>query len=91
MEVAGQGEPPGDPWTNDPGPLITPVDAGTAPPARLDLNRIAVEASNGNPAIKISPWGLSRAEEQLPCVRTGLQLSKTKYVHKCYAMFCSDD
>jgi len=26
MEVAGQGEP-GDPWTNDPGPLITPVDA----------------------------------------------------------------
>merc|ERR1711971_1507812 len=27
MEVAGQGEPPGDPWNNDPGPLITPVDA----------------------------------------------------------------
>ena len=22
---------PGDPWVNDPGPLITPVDAGTVP------------------------------------------------------------
>merc|ERR1712038_847560 len=27
MEVAGTRGDPGDPWTNDPGPLITPVDA----------------------------------------------------------------
>ena len=69
MEVEG----PGDPWANDPGPLITPVDAGTAAGPlnnQLTIISIALELKlQRNLGIKISPWGLSRSEEQLPCVK----------------------
>ena len=71
MEVAaGQGEPR-DPWTNDPGPLITPVDAGavysSSPYDHQAMFAIPLNWSE-NPTLEISPLGLSRETEQMPCV-----------------------
>ena len=81
MEVAaGQGEPR-DPWTNDPGPLITPVDAGTA----LLNNQTALISiawkwsKKGILPSKTPLGGLSRAEEQLPCVIADGDFIKTVF------------
>ena len=88
MEVAGQGEPPGDPWTNDPGPLITPVDAGSSKAPldyQLDVTSIVWRLIPQN--LPMGPP--SRAEEQLPCVITRLQLCpKSLFTNaaQCFAL-----
>ena len=79
MEVAGTRGDPGDPWTNDPGPLITPVDAGAVYPASLydHQSMLAIPqkwSESENPALEISPLGLSREAEQMPCVGLPLHL-----------------
>ena len=77
MEVAGTRGDPGDPWTNDPGPLITPVDAGAVyPSSPFDHQAMFAIPKNWskseNPALEISPLGLSREAEQMPCVKLPL-------------------
>ena len=63
MEVAGTRGDPGDPWTNDPGPLITPVDAGAvypSPPYDHQAMFAIPQNWSESPALEISPLGLSR-------------------------------
>ena len=72
MEVAGTRGDPGDPWTNDPGPLITPVDAGAVYPSPPFHHQAMFAipqnwSKSENPALEISPLGLSREAEQMPC------------------------
>ena len=79
MEVAGTRGDPGDPWTNDPGPLITPVDAGAvysaSPYDHQAMFAIPQNWSKSeNPALEISPLGLSRETEQMPCVGLPMHL-----------------
>ena len=79
MEVAGTRGDPGDPWTNDPGPLITPVDAGavySSPPFEHQAMFAIPQnwSKSENPALEISPLGLSREAEQMPCVGLPLHL-----------------
>ena len=73
MEVAGTQEDPGDPWTNDPGPLITPVDAGAVYPSPPNDHQAMFAITQNwseskNLALEISLLGLSRETEQMPCV-----------------------
>ena len=77
MEVAGTRGDPGDPWTNDPGPLITPVDAGAvySSPSFDHQAMFAIPqkwSQSENLALEISPLGLSREAEQMPCVKLSL-------------------
>ena len=57
--IAAMEGDPGDPWVNDPGPLITPVDAGTVPSCN---NKPRPSLQELMSAIKKKPHGASPEE-----------------------------